>query len=401
MYTVYRQTTSFKEKKPDMANIIDYLLWRGDVPFSLDPFNEVDALILTELTYEDYSGIVPDGGEAVPISEAATRFRALHPAAETDARKDFTRQVPPLLALAGQAPRYAGIRLAHYHNDVEPALDLQLAILSFLLPDGSAFVAYRGTDSSIVGWKEDFVLSYSPETEGQRRAAAYLNERWGNGDAPLRVGGHSKGGNLAMYAAAKCLPSVRARIRAVYNNDGPGFLDAFAHSEDFLRIVPLIQSTVPEGSVVGVLMQNPARRRIVESSASGLMQHDGFSWQVLGNRFVTKNERAASSLRMEAAILEWLRVQPVENRRRLVQIVFGLLEATGVQTTHDLMANKAMLLSAMRKLQDDVPKEQRAMALRMIGQFLSISTGMTINDLKQELLSRVPAREAPDSDAQE
>ena len=382
-----------------MANIIDYLLWRGDVPLSIDPFNEVDALIFTELAYEDFSGIVPDGGDAVSIDRVAARFRALHPAQETDARKDFTRQIPRLLDLAGQAPRYAGTRMAHYHNDVDQAFDLQLAIVSFLLPGGEVFVAYRGTDSTIVGWKEDFVLSYSPETEGQRRAVAYLNERWGKGVAPLMIGGHSKGGNLAMYAAAKCSPEVRARIRAVYSNDGPGFLDAFIASKEYKRVVPLIQSTVPEGSVVGVLMRNEARQRVVESDAFGIMQHDGFSWQVLGNHFVTKPQRTASSLRMEAAILEWLKVQSVENRRLLVQIVFGLLEATGMQTTHDLKANKAMLLSAMRKLQDNVPKEQRALALRMIGQFLSIGTGLTINDLKQELLARVPMRDSrPDAD---
>ncbi len=373
-----------------MSNIIDYLLWRGDVPFAVDPFNEVDALILTELAYEDFSGIVPDAGDAVAIDRAAALFRTRHPAEETEARKDFTRQIPPLLELAGKAPRYAGTRLSHYHNEVDPACDLQLAIVSFLLPDGAVFVAYRGTDSTIVGWKEDFVLSYSPQTEGQRRAVRYLNERWSDGDAPLMLGGHSKGGNLAMYAAAKCAPEVRRRIRAVYNNDGPGFLDDFIATEDYRRAVPLIQSTVPVGSVVGVLMRNMARQRVVESSASGIMQHDGFSWQVLGNRFVTRPQRNATSLRMEAAILEWLKVQTVENRRLLVKIVFGLLEATGLQTTHDLMANKAMLLSAMRRLQDNVPKEQRALALRMIGQFLSIGTGLTLGDLKQELLSRVP-----------
>ena len=386
-----------------MANIIDYLLWRGDVPFSVDPFNEVDALIFTELAYEDFSGIVPDRGDPVSIDRVAALFSTRHPAEQTAARKDFTRQIPPLLELAGKSPRYAGTRLAHYHNDLNRAYDLQLAIVSFLLPDGAVFVAYRGTDSTIVGWKEDFVLSYSPQTEGQRRAVRYLNERWGEGDAPLILGGHSKGGNLAMYAAARCRPEVRKRIRAVYNNDGPGFLDAFIASREYRRVVPLIQSTVPVGSVVGVLMRNEARQRVVDSSASGIMQHDGFSWQVLGNHFVTRAQRNATSLRMEAAILEWLKVQTVDNRRLLVKIVFGLLEATGLQTTHDLMGNKAMLLSAMLRLQDSVPKEQRALALRMIGQFLSIGTGLTISDLKQELLAHVPGLEsrAGAEDAQE
>lgn len=373
-----------------MANIIDYMLWRGDVPLAVDPFNEVDALILTELAYEDYAGIVPDSAEGVSIDRATALFRQLHPEKETSARKDFTRQIPQLLDLVGGSARFAGTQLMHYHNVVDPSCDLQLGILSFLLPDGTAFVAYRGTDSTIVGWKEDFVLCYSPQTEGQRRATAYLNERWLDSGAPLLLGGHSKGGNLAMYAAAKCLSGVRARIRRVYNNDGPGFLDDFIASKDYRRVVPIIDTVLPDDSIVGVLMKNRSARRIVRSSASGIMQHDGFSWQVLGNRFVTAPKRTDSSLRMEATILQWLKQQSVENRRLLVKIVFGLLEATGMQTTHDLMANKIALLSAMRRLQENVPKEQRDLVLGMLGRFLSIGTGMFISDIKQELLSHVP-----------
>lgn len=373
-----------------MANIIDYLLWRGDVPFAVDPFNEVDALILTELAYEDFSGIVPDSAEAVPLTDVAAEFHKRHPDQEIAARKDFTRQIPPLLDLAAKSPRFAGTRLEHYHDVVDPACDLQLGIVSFLLPDGAVFVAYRGTDSSIVGWKEDFVLSYSPETEGQRRATAYLNERWHDSDAPLLVGGHSKGGNLAMYAAAKCLPKVRARIRAVYNEDGPGFLDPFIASKAYRAIVPRIESTVPQDSIVGVLMKNRARQRVVESTAAGIMQHDGFSWQVLGNRFVTRERRTENSRRMEATIHKWLKVQPVANRRLLVQIVFGLLQATGMQTTHDLLANKASLLAALRNLQENVPKEQRDMVWSMLGRFVSIGTGMLFSDVKQEVLALLP-----------
>lgn len=381
-----------------MANIVDYLLWRGDVPLAVDPFNEVDALILTELAYEDYAGIVPDTSDGVPIDRAAELFRQLHPESEIATRRDFTRQIPRLLELTGSSARFAGTRLAYYHNVVDPKYDLQLGIVSFVLTDGSVFVAYRGTDSTLVGWKEDFVLSYSPQTEGQRRATAYLDEHWLNSDAPLLLGGHSKGGNLAMYAAAKCLPNVRARIRAVYNNDGPGFLDDFIASRDYRRVVPVIDTTVPEDSIVGVLMKNRSARRIVRSSASGIMQHDGFSWQVLGNRFVTTPRRTDNSLRLEATILQWLKVQPVKNRRLLVKIVFGLLEATGMQTTHDLMANKTALLTALRRLQEDVPKEQRDMVLGMLGRFLSIGTGMFISDIKQALLARVPDGLLRDSD---
>lgn len=372
-----------------MANIIDYLLWRGDVPFSVDPFNDVDALILTELAYEDFAGIVPDNGNAIDISHAAALFRTRHPAEETDARTDFTRQLPQLLTLAGQAPRYAGMQLSHYYSAIEPALDLQLAIISFRVPDGSVFVAYRGTDSSIVGWKEDFMLSYSPQTEGQKRAVAYLNERWGGGDAPLLIGGHSKGGNLAMYAAAKCAPEARRRIRAVYNNDGPGFLDDFIESEDYRQMVPRIKSIVPEFSVVGVLMGNDALQRVVESSASGIMQHDGFSWQVLGNHFVTKGHRTAASQLMDSALSEWLDGLSLEDRQVLVRVLFGLLEATGAQTTHELISNKAALLSAVRNMQRSVPKEQLGMALRMVGQLLSIGSGMTKNELREALLARM------------
>ena len=223
-----------------MANIFDYLAWRKDVPFSVSPFNEVDGLVLSELIYADFSGCVAADEENVPLSNVRERFWQRHTKEAVLAEDSFTKMAPFLMDGMVEGARFADTKVSWFYDVVDPAEDVQLAVAAFWLPDGTVFVAFRGTDSTIVGWKEDFLLSYLPETEGQRRAAKYLDAHFADGHTPLRVGGHSKGGNLAVYAAVSACPAVRNRINAVYCNDGPGFLDAFTQSEAYREMLPRI-----------------------------------------------------------------------------------------------------------------------------------------------------------------
>ena len=155
-----------------------------------------------------------------------------------------------------------------------------------LLPDGSAYVAFRGTDDTIVGWKEDFNMAFTPEIPAQRYAADYLQQAAAAlAFRPLLVGGHSKGGNLAVYAAVFCGEAIQKQIRAVYNNDGPGFYASLLELPEHRRIAGKITTLLPESSVVGMLLEHEEAYQVVRSTQIRLMQHDGFSWQVLGRRF--------------------------------------------------------------------------------------------------------------------
>ena len=378
-----------------MANIHDYLIWRGDVPFSVSPFNEVDGLVLSELAYADFHGVVPEGGERVTIEEARRLFWEKHTKEEIMAQDSYTKTAPFLLdGMAGKA-RFGGTAMAYYYDVIDTDEDIQLAAVTFYLPDSTAFVAFRGTDDTVVGWKEDFFLSYMPETEGQRRAAQYLNRHFSGQTLLLRVGGHSKGGNLAMFAAIKAEPQVRRQIIAVYNNDGPGFLKEFTETDAYRDMLPRIICTVPEKAVIGTLLTNKAYQHVVKSTASGIYQHDGFSWQVLGTRFVETEKRTEGSVVLESTLHQWLSEQSEENRRMFVNTLFGLLESTGKATIGEIKGDIPGSLLSMKKMLETMQKEQRDTIWNMLVQFFMAGSDTLLQGTKKALLSRLETIQLP------
>lgn len=378
-----------------MANIHDYLIWRGDVPLSVSPFNEVDGLVLSELVYADFHGVVPEGGERVTIEEARRLFWDKHTKEEIMAQDSYTKTAPFLLdGMAGKA-RFGGTAMAYYYDVIDTDEDIQLAAVTFYLPDGTAFVAFRGTDDTVVGWKEDFFLSYMPETEGQRRAAQYLNRHFSGQTLLLRVGGHSKGGNLAMFAAIKADPQVRRQIIAVYNNDGPGFLKEFTETDAYRDMLPRIICTVPEKAVIGTLLTNKAYQHVVKSTASGIYQHDGFSWQVLGTRFVETEKRTEGSVVLESTLHQWLSEQSEENRRMFVNTLFGLLESTGKATIGEIKGDMLGSLLSMKKMLETMQKEQRDTIWNMLVQFFMAGSDTLLQGTKKALLSRLETIQLP------
>ncbi len=368
-----------------MANIFDYLTWRKDVPFSVSPFNEVDALVLSELIYADFSGCVESKGEKIPLSEVRERFWQRHTKEEIMADDSYTKMAPFLMDGMTEGARFAGTQVSWYYDVVDQAEDMQLAVASFWLPDGTVFVAFRGTDNSIVGWKEDFLLSYLPETEGQRRAAAYMNAHFAEGDTPVRVGGHSKGGNLAVFAAVSACPAVRKKIRAVYSNDGPGFLEAFTQSEAYREMLPRIVNIVPEDSIIGTLLSGEAYRRVVKSSAAGIIQHDGFTWQVLGQKFEEAGKRSESSYVVETTLRQWLQSVSEKDRRLFVNTLFGVLQETGANTITQIRHDLVGVLSNMIKKLDHIPKEDRDVLWSILTRLLKLSGENVWQETKKEL----------------
>ncbi len=368
-----------------MANIFDYLAWRKDVPFSVSPFNEVDGLVLSELIYADFSGCVAENEEKVPLKEVRNRFWQRHTKEEIMAEDSFTKMAPFLMDGMTEGARFAGTRVSWFYDVVDTAADIQLAVATFWLPDGTVFVAFRGTDSTIVGWKEDFLLSYLPETEGQRRAAAYMNAHFSEGDEPVRVGGHSKGGNLAVYAAVSACPAVRKKIQTVYCNDGPGFLEPFTQSDAYREMLPRIVCIVPEESMIGALLCNEAYQHVVKSSAVSILQHDGFSWQVLGPEFVEAEKRSEGSYLMETTLRQWLGGMNENDRRLFVTTLFGMLESTGAETIPQLKQDMIGSLSNLKKMIDHVPKTDRDALWAIIVKLLRMGRESVLQEAKKEL----------------
>ena len=367
-----------------MGNIFDYLEWRCDVPFAVDPFNEVDNLVLSNLAYTDFRGILSMDGAEESLESACRSFFLLHTHEEILANKSFTAKAPLLMEKMLCGARYRDIRLCWYLDETETSRDMQFAAVTILLPDQSAFVAFRGTDGTLVGWKEDFNLSFLPETEGQRRAIRYLDQVGAHVRGPLRAGGHSKGGNLAVYAAAFCGQAVQDRLLAVYSNDGPGFREEKLQAEGYRRILPRLVSIVPETSVIGLLLSSSADHRVVKSSQTGIFQHDGFSWMVSRNRFLPAELTKTSRL-IEKSMSGWLEQMSEADRQSFTEIIFSLFESTGAGRFSEISQQKLKSAEAILNAVRNMPKEKQQEILSCLQQ-LGLSGGQTIT---QYLASRL------------
>ena len=331
-----------------MANAIDYIDWRGDLSFDVSPFNEVDNLLLCRLTSLDFTGIVPVDGE-MPLAEAARLYFERY--------GDEDRRLGVLLAPGSvtmvkrmlQSARFSRLVLADYENRVDERRELQFCAVTVFVPDGTAFVAFRGTDDTLVAWKEDFYMGSMRTVPAQEESAAYLCRAAWRYEQPLRVGGHSKGGNLSVYAAMSAPEEVQARLLDVYNNDGPGFRDSVGGTEGYRRVKERIHTILPQYSLVGVLLKTDDDFEIVESCETGISAHNGFTWQVKGRRFVRCADFPFRTRVFSEAMRGWTEDLSYDERRELTNLFFGALESTGARTLTDLTAQKLRKAAAVTR----------------------------------------------------
>ena len=358
-----------------MANILDYLDWRGDLTLSERAFNEVDNLILAEICYLDLSGFAPAGFETqqVTLREAWDAYFAAHPT--TDMGVLVPAQIPVLVQKAAQTARFGSLRLLGYVNRIDEETQTQFSAMTMLLPDGSAYVAFRGTDDTIVGWKEDFNMAFTPEIPAQRYAADYLQQAAAAlAFRPLLVGGHSKGGNLAVYAAVCCGERAQNQLAAVYNNDGPGLHQRWLESAGHRRVANKIHTIVPESSVVGMLLEHEERYMVVRSTQTGLFQHDGFSWQVQCDRFEQLPALDENGQFLSRTLHTFLYALSGEQRRQFIDALYDVLTCTDASTLTELKNGGLKTASAMLRALRALDKPTRQVILQTLR--LLLKTGV-------------------------
>lgn len=356
-----------------MSNIFDYLEWRGDITFDEDPFNEVDNLVLSELAYTCFEGIVPYDGEAVPLSEVRKAYFRKHPRSRIHDDDDHITKSPLLMDSMVTGKRFADITMTGYVDIVDADEAVQMAAVTYFLGDGTAFVAFRGTDGTIAGWKEDFRMSYLQETEGQRRAVWYLNETGKRVKRPLRLGGHSKGGNFAVYASAFCDKRIRKRITAVYTNDGPGFRPEVMETEEYKSVLSKVTSIVPDTSVIGMLLTSDVAHRFVKSEASLIAQHDPMTWEVTRNSFV-ESKPSELGLFIKKSQKGWLRKLDDSERELFVDTLFSLIEATGMHSLEQISEKKLKAFTDIRNSMKEMPKDKQKEMNRIIAELIHSSS---------------------------
>lgn len=318
-----------------MADLLDYLKWRGDLTFLQDAPNEVDALIFSALSYLNMEGIVsPSPSDPVSLSDAAQEFFAL----PDHMQRIRVKADLGLLSAAAESRRFGNTRLMFYRELLEE--DTQFAAVTFCLEDGSAFLAFRGTDYSLVGWKEDFNMAFQPVIPAQALAVQYTLDFCKAHIMPIRLGGHSKGGNLAVFAASKSDPLLQQRILAVYNMDGPGFGEFLLNDPGYRAIVPRIRTYVPQSSVVGMLLEHEEPYQIVKSKQIGILQHETYSWEIMGKCFILKEEITEGSRFLNKAIKAWLESMTPAERNEVVDRLFDLLTTGNVDSALDIIQPK-------------------------------------------------------------
>ena len=319
-----------------MDNIFDYLDWRGDVPFSVSPFNEVDNYIVAKIGCCAFDGIVAEDASPVPLPEALAQWFERNGGVGEDFGVLASKQLTPLLRRLPETPRFRALGLSGYVRRALPEQTEQFSALTVSIPDGTHYVSFRGTDDTLYAWKEDCMMALSGAVPAQRDAADYLAWAASAYTGTLRVGGHSKGGNLAVYAAAQADAPLQDRISIIYNNDGPGFDAQFLASPGYLRIRGKILTLLPQFSIVGTLLEQDTNCTIVRSARAGAAAHDGFNWGVRGTAFLRSPDLSRSSRAFDSTMAQVLGAMDMAQRREFIDTLFRLLSASGAVTLTDI-----------------------------------------------------------------
>lgn len=342
-----------------MPNILDYLDWRGDLEFQRDPLNEVDNLVFSVLSYMDFAGAVPTLEEAgsVSLADAAETLKQMPEQITAPITSAFFSRLPVLLEKCAGSARYRDVRLSHYVNRVSFDEAEQFSALVFSTDDTTHFVAFSGTDDTLVGWKEDLEMSFRDVVPAQRSAVEYLDLVMSHLPGVFYLGGHSKGGNLAVFAGANISSEMQPSILLMYNNDGPGFQRAVIESPGYQRVANKILTFLPKSSVVGMLLNQSGHYHVVDSDETGFMQHNAFSWEVIGRTFVYQEGLSTASLKFNSALREWLDTVSLEEREDFVTVLFTILEATGARTlkdfTQDKLTNAKAMIATFKQLEPE------------------------------------------------
>ena len=314
--------------------MFDYLNWRGDLPFSQVPLNSVDALIFSTLAYTQFGELITDDPfRPVFLHNAVDGFFALpEPEKKVRDKRDLE-----LLLAAAESKRYRNVGLCFYRDEFIPEEETQFAAMTFLLEDGSAFLAYRGTDYSLAGWKEDFNMSFLDTVPAQCKAVTYAEDFCELFTGPVYFGGHSKGGNLSVFAAAKVSGAIQSRIRTVYNLDGPGFGDYLMGDPGYLAMVPKIGTYIPQSSIIGMLLEHEEPYTVIRSRQVGLLQHDPYSWEVMAGSFVQADDLSPENKFLDRTIKNWLAGMTDAERSDFVDTVYDLLSTGGAKQAYHLL----------------------------------------------------------------
>lgn len=354
-----------------MSNICDYIKWRGDLTLEQDKFNEIDALILARFSYLPFDNIIEEN-EIVTIKELSKRFK----------KQDISKlpilwpDDKELFPLMGKSKRFGEMKATKYINKISIEKEQQFSAITILLPNNTIYVSYRGTDNTIVGWKEDFIMSFKSHITSQIDSIKYLEEIGKQyKKEKIRIGGHSKGGNLAIYAATFASEKVKNRIINIYNADGPGFEQQILETEEYKEVLDKIHSYIPQSSIIGRILNNKGKSTIVKSTQKGIMQHDLYTWQLKGKEFISIDKLTNESKIIDETLTALLDNTEPEEREKVINVVFDMLYKTDAETVGQIRKKWFTNSRIMLKYYKNVDDETKEIIIKTIHEILKIAKG--------------------------
>ena len=344
-------------------NFLTYLKWRGDLSIKDHPFNEIDALILSELVYIHFENIVPGVGEegCISIREANAKYE------KSTAREMFYyKEKENLFDVLAFCPRFADMMLCNYVSTLDEKEQEQFAAVHVNVTPNFTFVAFRGTDSTVVGWREDLNMSFMMPVPAQKSAVEYIEQTAKGLFKKYSFGGHSKGGNLAVYSGVFCNPKLQKKIVQIYNFDGPGFNRKMVNDEAYKRVEDRIHTFVPEQSIVGLLMEHEEDYKVVESTEFAILQHEGFSWVIDRDEFVLVDTVDKFSKNFSLTLKAWLAEMNPSERKEVVDAFFDVFVNAGINDFMEIADMDVKKAGLLVKEVAKVPQKQRDKVMKLI-----------------------------------
>lgn len=341
-----------------MGNIADYARWRGDLSFTKDPLNEVDDIIFGMLAHVEFDKALNYiGRDSIKLNELNRVCEKIGYGKNPKELYMGEKSALDILNMIADTKRFGNVLVTNHVNHIDQINMIQFSATEFQLTPDTSYIAYRGTDDSIAGWKEDFIIA-TGEMTASYEAANYLNQ-YEDTTKTLYVGGHSKGGHLAVYAAVKAKPNIKSHIHTVFSNDGPGFHESFFELPELADIKDKIISIVPRESFVGMLMSNVAEHQVVQSDKHGLLQHNAIYWKIEGNKLIRSKSLSSRSSKIHKAMLSWVGGMNEEEKRSFINDLFMVLDASGYKTVIDIEENVLKSIPAMTKAINNLTPETK------------------------------------------
>ncbi len=370
-----------------MNTIIDYVDWRGDLSFEQSPFNEIDAVIFTQLAYIDFSKIVDsDFGKTITLKDAAVKIAS---SADFEKRINFgpliNTEIVTLLQKASESKRFSNTKLCGFVSLTDTEQEKQFAAITFTFDDKTNFIVFRGTDQSIVGWKEDFNMAYKLPIPAHIEAVNYFDKACKKLKGKIRLGGHSKGGNLSIFAGTYCQQRFQRKIIDIYNFDGPGFEQIVLNDNRYISIQEKIKSFVPKKSIVGMIFDTNSEKTIVESSNNGIMQHDPLTWNVLGSSFITLDELSKESEFINKTLKIWLNKTDKSKRETFIETVFGIIESAEAENITDITDNLFKNSTKMIQYYRNIDAETKEILFETIKIFMKSAKDTVQNSVQEKI----------------